>query len=174
MNISGTSEWYFWTFSEHHINIQTSAIEIYKNIHGLLPAILGDVFKINRTLRYNLRIQNDFSIRVPKTVRYRTETISFLASKVWALVPEKIKECFYLEAFKSKIRKWKPDCPCLLWKTYLQHVGVLSVCTYLYFNTNAHSLSIYVTIIVIISRCQDILFIRMIQFRWRCNICIKP
>ena len=70
------------SFSEHHINIQTSAIEIYKHIHGLLPAVMGDVFKINRTLRYNLRTHDDFSIRVPKTVRYRTETISFLASKI--------------------------------------------------------------------------------------------
>ena len=53
-----------------------------------------------------------------KTVRYGTETISFLAPKAWALGPEKIKECSCLEAFKSKIRKWKPDCPCQLCKTY--------------------------------------------------------
>ena len=49
---------------------------------------------------------------VLKTVKYGTETISFSAPKVWALVPEKLKECSCLEAFKSKIRKWKPDCPC--------------------------------------------------------------
>ena len=53
-----------------------------------------------------------------KTVRYGTESISFLAPKAWALGPEKIKECSCLEAFKSKIRKWKPDCPCQLCKTY--------------------------------------------------------
>ena len=46
-------------------------------------------------------------------------------SKSMALVPEKLKECSCLEAFKSKIRKWKPDCPCRLCKTYLQHVGFL-------------------------------------------------
>ena len=82
---------------------------------------MGEVFK----LPYNLRTQNDFSNRVPKTVKYGTETISFLAPKVWALVPEKRKECSCLEAFKSKIRKWKPDCPCRFFKTYLQHVGFL-------------------------------------------------
>ena len=106
-------------------NIQTLATEIYKQIHGLPPAIMGEVFKINRTLPYNLRPQNDFSSRVPKTVKYGTETISFLAPKVWALVPEKMKECSCLESFKSKNRKWKPDCPCRLCKTYLQHVGFL-------------------------------------------------
>ena len=65
---------------------------------------MGEVFKINRTLSYNLRTPNDFSNRVPKTVKYGTETISFLAPKVWALVSEKMKKCFCLEAFKSKIR----------------------------------------------------------------------
>ena len=83
------------------------------------------VFQINRTLPYNLRTQNNFSSRVPKTVTNETETISFLAPKVRALVPEKLKACSCLEAFKSKIRKWKPDFPCRLCKTYLQHVGFL-------------------------------------------------
>ena len=66
-----------------------------------------------------------FSSRIPKTVKYGTETTSFLARKVWALVSEKLKECSCLEAFKSKIRKWRSDCPCRLYKTYLQHVRFL-------------------------------------------------
>ena len=53
------------SFSVHHRNVQTLAIEIYKHIYGLSPAIVGEVFKINRTLPYNLRTQNDFSSRVP-------------------------------------------------------------------------------------------------------------
>ena len=61
------------SFSVHHRNIQTLAIEIYKHIHGLSPAIMGEVFKINR---------NDFSSRVPKSEKYGTQTISFLAPKV--------------------------------------------------------------------------------------------
>ena len=65
------------SFSEHRRNIQTFAIEIYKHIHGLLPAIMGEVFNINRTLLYNLRTRNEFSRRVPKTVKYGTETIYF-------------------------------------------------------------------------------------------------
>ena len=60
-------------------------------MHGLSPAIMGEVFKINKTLPYNLRTHNGFSRRAPKTVKYGTETISFLAPKVWALVPGQIK-----------------------------------------------------------------------------------
>ena len=54
----------------------------------------------------------EFSSRVSKTAKYGTETCYFLAPKVWVLVPGKIKECSCLEAFKSKIRKWKSNCPC--------------------------------------------------------------
>ena len=73
---------------------------------------MGKVFKINRVLPYNLRTHNEFSSGVPKTVKCGTETFYFLAPKVWVLVPGKIKECSCLEAFKSKFRKWKSDCPC--------------------------------------------------------------
>ena len=113
------------SFLEHHRNIQTLALEIYQHIHGLLLAIMGEVLKINKSLPYNLRTHDGFSSRVPKTVKQRTETNSFLAPKFWALIPEKIKECSCLKAFKSKIRKWKPDCPCWLCKAYLQDVGFL-------------------------------------------------
>ena len=89
----------------HRKNTQILTVEIYKHIHGLSPAIMREVFKINRTLPYNLiRI----FIRIPETVKYGTETF-FLAPKVWTLEPGKIEECFSLEAFKSKIRKWKPN-----------------------------------------------------------------
>ena len=111
--------------SVHHRNIQTLAIEIYKHIRGSSPAIMWRVFKINSTLAFSLRTRNEFSSRVPKSVKYGTETISFLAQKVWFLLPEKLKECSCLEGFKSKIRKWKPDCPYQLCKTCLQQVGFL-------------------------------------------------
>ena len=107
------------SFSVHNINIQILAIEVYKDIHWLSPAVMGEVFKINRTLSYNLRTQNDFSSRFPKTVKYGTETISFLLPEVWVLVPEKLKEYSCLETFKSKIRKWKLDCPCRLMQNFL-------------------------------------------------------
>ena len=51
---------------------------------------MGEVSKTHRTLPYNLRTHNEVFNKVPKTVNYETETISFLAPKVWTLVPEKI------------------------------------------------------------------------------------
>ena len=37
------------------------------------------------------------------TVRYGTETFSFLTPKIWALVPEDIKNVPTVELFKKKI-----------------------------------------------------------------------
>ena len=45
------------SLSVHHRNTQILAIEVYDHIHGLSPAIMGEVFKINRTLPFNLRPQ---------------------------------------------------------------------------------------------------------------------
>ena len=36
------------SFSIHHRNIQSLAFEIYKYLHGLSPAIMGDIIKLNR------------------------------------------------------------------------------------------------------------------------------
>ena len=91
--------------SIHHRNIQSLAIEICKFLHGLSPAIMGDIIKLNRPPTYNLRTHQELYSRNPKTVRYGTETISFLAP--------------------INIRKWKPDCPCRLCKCFLKNVGFI-------------------------------------------------
>ena len=93
--------------SVHHRNIETLAVEIYKRIHGILPAVMGEVFKINRTLPYNLRIHNGFSSVVPKTVEYGPEKIFFFSSKSQDFSPRTDKKISCLEVFKSKIRKCK-------------------------------------------------------------------
>ena len=75
------------SFSIHQRNVQSLAIEIYKYLHGLSPAILNEVFKVNETIPYDLRMRNELYARNPKTVRYGTETISFLSPKTCSLAP---------------------------------------------------------------------------------------
>ena len=70
------------SFTIHQRNVQSLAIEIYKYLHGLSPAILNEVFKVNETIPYDLRMRNELYARNPKTVRYGTETISFLSPKI--------------------------------------------------------------------------------------------
>ena len=112
-------------FSIHRRNVQSLAIEIYKFLHGLSPAILGDIIKLNRPNTYNLRTHQELYSRNPKTVRYGTEAISFLAPKIWAIVPQNIKNCISLSSFKINIRKWKSDYPYRLYKCFLKHVGFI-------------------------------------------------
>ena len=46
----------------------------------------------------------NFIVEIQKTVTYVTYVISYLAPKIWPLVPEAIKGSKSLDAFKSKIR----------------------------------------------------------------------
>ena len=108
-------------------NAQSLPSEIYKYLNGLTPEILSEVFKVNETIPYNLRILNELYARNPKTVRYVTETISFLPPKIRDLIPQDIKDSSSSPCFKKSIRKWKPTCSFCLCKTFLQHVGFMQL-----------------------------------------------
>ena len=95
------------SFSIHHRNIQSLAIELYKFFHGLSPSIMKNVFHFNTNIRYNRRSLRELYSRNPKTMKYGTETISYLAPKIWYLVPNAIKSSKLLDVSKSN---------------YLQHV----------------------------------------------------
>ena len=70
------------SFSIHDKNIQTLAIEIHKFFHGLSPIIIKNIFQVNTNNPHSLRSHNELYCRNPKTVKYGTETISYLAAKV--------------------------------------------------------------------------------------------
>ena len=67
------------SFSIHHRNNQSLAIEIYKFFHGLSSSIMKNVFHLNTNFPYNLRLCSERYCRNPKTIKYGTETISYLA-----------------------------------------------------------------------------------------------
>ena len=69
------------TFSIHHKNIQSLAIEIYKFVNGLSPEIMNSVFNLKENNRYSLRNVYGLYSRNPRTVKYVTETVSYLAPK---------------------------------------------------------------------------------------------
>ena len=69
------------------------------------PTIIDEAFKINETIRYCLRMRNKLYARHIKTVRYGTETISILFSKMWSLISQNIKDSSSLTYFKKSFRK---------------------------------------------------------------------
>ena len=57
---------------------------------------------------YYLRMRYELYARNPKTVRYGTETISFLSPKIWSLIPQNIKDSGSLPCFKKTLENGNP------------------------------------------------------------------
>ena len=102
------------SFTIHHRNIQSLAIELYKIKENLSNEIMSSIFP-PRLIKYNLRTQTDFFRNFANSSKYGLNSIRFFASKVWQMVPMEMKNLKSLEDFKNKIRKWEPDgCDCKL------------------------------------------------------------
>ena len=63
-----------------------------------------NAFHFNTNIPYNLRSYSELYCRSPKRMKYETETISYLAPKIWSLVPNAIKSSKSLDVLKSKIK----------------------------------------------------------------------
>ena len=66
------------SFSIHHRNIESLAIEIYKFLHGLSSTIMGDIIKLNRPLTCNLKKDLELYGRNSKTMRYSKLHLFFI------------------------------------------------------------------------------------------------
>ena len=109
----------------HHRNIKILATETYKFLQGLSPPLINEIF-VERNNNYSLRGNNVLTRRRVNSVRYGTETVSFLAPKIWDILAKDIKDSESLDIFKRKIKKWiLSECPCRLCKTYVPQVGFM-------------------------------------------------
>ena len=110
----------------HYRNLQVLATLLCKVINNLTPEIIKEIFPIRPDSRYNLRSVSNFQTRNVRTVRYGTETLSFLATKILAIVPDDVKNASSIELFKEKIKACNFDnCPCRICKTYIQNIGFI-------------------------------------------------
>ena len=107
----------------HQRNLQVLATEIFKTKNGYNPPLMNEIFRFIEP-SYNLRNSNSLQRTNVKTVKYRTETLSWLGPKIWQLLPTDYKNCESLQMFKTKIKNWKTtECPCRLCKTYIHRIG---------------------------------------------------
>ena len=118
--------------SIHHRNIHCLAIEMFKVKNGLAPTFMNDVFperNLTNDVAGGLRSQTDFyNSSNPKSVYNGVDSLRHLGPRIWNILPEKIKQCTSLDAFKCEVRRWIPkNCPCRLCKTYVQNLGFCTI-----------------------------------------------
>ena len=112
------------TAAVHQSNLHFLATELYKDLNDLSPDLMKDVFPLNDDSGCSTCNKRTFKSRNIKTVRYGTDSLAYLAPKIWELVPNEIKNLESLTAFKTVIKKWKTtNCPCRLCKNYIPQVG---------------------------------------------------
>ena len=100
---------------------------MYKVKNELCPKIILDLSK-ELAHPYNLRNGLIYGSYKIKSVRYGTETITYLGPKIQLIIPDEIRESASLETFRQKMKLWKPDsCPCRICKKYIANVGFVNL-----------------------------------------------
>ena len=87
-----------------HKNIKTLASKTCKVEQELSPPILNKVF-VEQGCNYNLRTKFFLNRRRVNSVRYGTESVSYLAPKIWDILPIGIKDSETINSFKAKRKK---------------------------------------------------------------------
>ena len=69
-------------------------------------------------------IPETFYPRPVKSIYQDIESSSYLAAKIWELIPKSIKSNKSVPVFKITIKQWKPNgCLCKVCQTYILQVG---------------------------------------------------
>ena len=87
--------------SIHNKNIEIRLIEVYKNLNGLSPPLMLDMFTTRENI-YNLRNFRELHCEKKKTIRYDTDSVIYKAAQLWELLPFDIKNFPTLIEFKDK------------------------------------------------------------------------
>ena len=76
---------------------------MFKVENGVAPKIISGV---QSYLSYSLRKKRDFLSNHVKTVYFGTESLSYLAPKLWDFLTQDLKTLTSLTQFKSQVRQW--------------------------------------------------------------------
>ena len=109
----------------HIKNLQVLATEMFKVYRNISPPIARQLFQPRNNV-YDLRQFSQCELPNVRSVFYGTESIPFLARKIWKIVPNEFKKKTSLHAFKKLIKKRQPEnSPCRLCKSYIQNLGFI-------------------------------------------------
>ena len=96
----------------HQKHLQLLMIEVYKSINHYSPELLWDLF-CRKQQPYNLRNQLLMQLPTAKSIKYGTNSIIFIGSILWNLLPNCYKVSPNLSIFKRNIKSWYCyNCTC--------------------------------------------------------------
>ena len=93
------------SFTIHHQNIQSFAIEICKGIHNL-PGRNLSAFFVRNNHNYNLRSESELLLPNVNTVFSGQNSISYFRSVIWNSTSFKLRKASYYQMFRSEIKQW--------------------------------------------------------------------
>ena len=76
-------------FTIHERSIQSLAVELFKVKNNLSPKIMNGIFITNTSKKYNSR--REFNSRNIHSVQFGIKSLTYLAPKIWSIIPEEIK-----------------------------------------------------------------------------------
>ena len=107
----------------HVRNLQLLMTKIFETKSHLNPPFMKDIFQ-ERNMNYSLRHGNDAQIPKVRTTSFGNETITYLGSRFWLLLPQEIKQLNTLPIFKKQIKFWRGgECNCRLCKHIFLKLG---------------------------------------------------
>ena len=93
------------SLSIHHQNLQTLAVEMFKAYRDLSPDIVSELCQFREKIPYELRQRPQFQIPCVHSVFSGTESLKFLGPKIWALIPNEMKQLESLGKFRNAIKQ---------------------------------------------------------------------
>ena len=82
---------------------------MYKTYHGISPTIMNEIFTLKHQNQYNLRNWTYFDAPKVRTVSHSSDSVRYLGSKIWKIIPAYAKEVDTIDKFKIAIKKWRPE-----------------------------------------------------------------
>ena len=90
--------------SIHHQNLQKFSVEMFDFSRGVSPEIDTELFQFREPIPYESRRRSQFQLPFFHLVFSGTESLKFLGPKIWALVPNEMKQSESLEKSRNAIK----------------------------------------------------------------------
>ena len=89
------------SFTIHHFNVQSLAIEMFKVVNNIAATIIDDLFTTYQS--YNLCSKSKFVVPSVRTVHSGQGSIQYYGHFIWNMIPRYVKDSETLDIFKRLI-----------------------------------------------------------------------